>query len=329
MIAIVSPYPPQSSRGNSVSAVRIAGLLGQAGKEVKVMTVDEFVEKGDPNDDLIALHARRSERAILAHSERRAHGAKLIVMLTGSDLHKDVEHSKERAEIVRRSLELADQIVVSQDGSYDVLDEVFKNKTHVIYKSINLPERDSIKSGQDLDSDVFRVVYLAHLKMVKNPTFLESVLDHLPVSSKIRIDHFGEVFDDELGDWAKKFSSSERYDWRGNIDREDVSSEILNAQLTVNVSNVEGGANSIAESLFYHVPVILSDIPANVGMVGSNYLGLYENGNVEECASLLLRCENDPDFYTSMLTKTIERAKLYKKENEKSAWVKLFRDQNM
>jgi glycosyltransferase involved in cell wall biosynthesis len=82
---------------------------------------------------------------------------------------------------------------------------------------------------------------------------------------------------------------------------------------------MEGGANSVCEALAAGTPVIASDIPGNVGMLGKDYPGYYPVGDEEALAQLLEKAERNGDFYRSLKTACEARRPLVLPERERGA----------
>src|SRR5512132_4262321 len=104
-ISIVTPARPGTRNGNRHTAGRWAGFLREAGHRVAVR--NQWA--GEPCDLLLALHAARSHASVLTFRERHP-DKPLVVVLTGTDLYRDLPGSRK----ARQSLELADRIVVLQ-----------------------------------------------------------------------------------------------------------------------------------------------------------------------------------------------------------------------
>ena len=101
-ILIIGPAPTGSRGGNRVSALRWARMLRAEGHRVRIAA--EYT--GQPCDLVIALHARRSHGSIAAY--RAAYPERpLVVVLTGTDLYRDLQSSAR----ARASLELAWHLV--------------------------------------------------------------------------------------------------------------------------------------------------------------------------------------------------------------------------
>src|SRR5689334_434684 len=105
-ITITTPTGAGTRTGNLHTAQRYARFLRSAGHRVAVALQWE----GSPCDVLIALHAKRSFPSAESFKNKNPSG-KLVVVGTGTDIYRDLPGSKE----ARRSLELADRIIVLQE----------------------------------------------------------------------------------------------------------------------------------------------------------------------------------------------------------------------
>src|SRR3972149_9090486 len=121
-IAIVTPARAGTRNGNRHTAQRWAAHLRAVGHRVSVDTA----WNGKPCDLLVALHARRSHQSILEYKQHCA-GNPLVVVLTGTDLYRDLPASRE----AQQSLELADLIVTLQSEARNELKGKFRAKSRV------------------------------------------------------------------------------------------------------------------------------------------------------------------------------------------------------
>lgn len=282
-IAVVTPSRPDSPLGNSITANRWTEILTRLGHQVQTSTEWD----GSDAEVLIALHARRSYASV-----RRFHdsypGRPIVVGLTGTDLYLDVRSSKE----ARDSLAIAARLVGLQERAYEELDESLRSKVRVIYQSAVAPP----VRLQPLE-DCFEVCVSAHLRDVKDPLRAAWAARLLPADSRIRITHVGRALD-EL--WAKRAAEEERdnprYRWAGEKDHSGALDVLARSQAVVVSSEVEGGANVIAEAAVCGVPILCSRIPGNLGMLGSGYAGYYELRDTEGLARLLSGFETDLIF---------------------------------
>ena len=140
-ISIVTPAKAGSRNGNRHTAQRWAAFARALGHRVALGTEWD----GRECDLLLALHARRSHPSVERY--RAAHPrAPLVVALTGTDLYRDLPASAE----ARRSLELADRLVVLQDEARRALPARLRARARVIYQSADTafaPRRRAGASG--------------------------------------------------------------------------------------------------------------------------------------------------------------------------------------
>src|SRR5437867_3360399 len=102
-IALITPAGARSRTGNRHTATRWAAMLRSLGHRVRVSVRWD----GRAADVMIALHARRSHASIARFRERFP-ASPLVVVLTGTDLYRDIRTDKN----AKASLALADRLVV-------------------------------------------------------------------------------------------------------------------------------------------------------------------------------------------------------------------------
>lgn len=304
---IVSPEPLDSTRGNSITAVRWAGILRKLGHNVSVAS-DWTRSSGKDFELLIALHARRS------HSSIAAFPGPVVLGLTGTDLYGDLPGNAE----ARDSVSMATRIVVLQGAALQELDESARAKTRVIYQS------SVATAGKHPQDNCFDVCVLAHLRDVKDPLRAAAASRQLPVSSKIRVIHAGRAMD---ATWEEAARSEERtnprYHWLGELSHEGAAELLASSRLLVLSSKMEGGANAISEAVVCDVPALCSDIPGNVGMLASDYPGFFPVGDAGKLAELLNRAETDPGFLGSLDQFIRKLQPRFTPEREIAAWESL------
>lgn len=285
-IVLITPYGADQRGGNWHTTARWAGFLRDAGYEVEVDTD----WNGQPADLMIALHARRSFQSIQAFAERYP-SRPLIVVLTGTDLYRDIQINAN----AQAALDLAHRLVVLQARGLDELSLEHAAKTRVIYQSApEIPHQDQFNGP-------FRVLVVGHLREEKDPFRTALASAYLPENSRIQIMHLGRALTEEMAQTAHMVESKlPRYHWLGDTPHQTVLDQFSRADLLVVSSIMEGGANAICEALAASVPVIASHIPGNIGMLGEDYPGYYPVGDERQLAKLISRAENDPEFYAEL-----------------------------
>lgn len=263
---------------------------------------------------MIALHARRSAPAIAAFSQ--AFPAKpLIVVLTGTDLYRDI-HSDPDAQ---RSLRLASRLVVLQAAGLEELPSAMREKTTVIYQSAT-PLKAVAPANNKRN---FTVSMIGHLRDEKDPlTFMRAAeRAHYPM---LRFIHIGGALDTGLEQEAHFLQARHaRYKWLGNLAHGETRRKLKHSDLTVIASRMEGGANVIAEAITSGVPVLVSNISGNRGMLGEDYPGYFPVGDSQALAALIDRAATDAGFRLLLWRQCAARAPLFSVEREKTALLQL------
>jgi putative glycosyltransferase (TIGR04348 family) len=310
-IAIVTPAPPGSLHGNRGTALRWADILQQLGHSV---SVEQEIHSGDA-DVMVALHARRSASSICAFRERFP-SRPLIVALTGTDLYGDVPAADADA---IKSLHQASRLVVLHELPPGALPEEFNHKVRVLHQSMPARLREDIR-----DEDRFDVCVAGHLREVKDPFRAAEATTGLPESSRISIFHLGGAMSAEMERLAKHHEArNARYHWLGELLRNEALDRMAGCQLMVISSIMEGGPTVLTEALAMQLPVLVSDVPGHVGILGASYPGYFAVGDTESLRSLLLKAESDATYYESLLEGVRTRSHLADPARELAAWREL------
>ena len=264
---------------------------------------------GEPCDALIALHARRSAESI-ARFHAAARGRRMAVVLTGTDLYKDLPESREAA----ASLDVADRIVVLQDDALRLLGAKWRRKAEVIFQSAPILARRAKPRGR-LDC-----VVVGHLREEKDPRTLFDAVRRLPPGLPIRIRHIGAPLDPALGDLARGLARDDpRYRYSGALAHGLTRAAIQSAHVLVHPSVVEGGANVVVEAITAGTPVIASRISGNVGMLGRDYPGYFAPRDAAGLAKLLVGALEDPRELSCLRSACDERKRLFRPQAEAAA----------
>lgn len=293
-IGIVTPAPPRSLRGNRVTALRWAKHLRELGHRVSV--VERY--QTQRFDLLIALHARRSAAAVIRFRRLRP-AAPIIVVLTGTDLYADLRKSR----LARRSLDLADRLVVAQPLALRALAEKWRRKARVVPKSAVIPEGigTGLATPRPRSARTFVVCVLGHLRPVKDPFRTALAARRLPPNSSIEVHHFGAALTPGAARRARQeMRVNPRYRWHGEVPRPTALRHLANSRLMALTSRMEGGANVLVEALALGVPVLASRIDGSVGILGGDYPGYFPAAYTAALAKLLRRVETDAAFYREL-----------------------------
>jgi putative glycosyltransferase (TIGR04348 family) len=320
-LVIVSPALADANNGNwqtarrwqrllsATHAVRIASDWPGEGPEAQALAAKDSV--------MLALHARRSAGAIRAWARERGPQG-LGVVLTGTDLYHDIFRDRD----AKRSLELAQRLVVLQEQGPASVPLAWRAKTQVIFQSI--PTREPLPKARRW----LRVVCVGHLRSVKSPQTLMQAARLLKDHADIRIDHIGEALAPEWAEAAQATAGdAPHYRWLGSLSHGQALRAIRRAHLLVNTSAMEGGAHVVMEAIRCGTPVLASRVPGNVGMLGADYEGFFPHDDGQALAHLLLRCRQEQDdpagLSARLAAQCALRAPLFEPEAERAALLQL------
>ena len=305
-IVIVTPALAQANNGNWQTASRWARLLRPA---YRVRVLGSWHAGEGDADLLIALHARRSAATLAAW--RQAHPERaLLLVLTGTDLYRDILHDAR----AQQSLALADALVVLNELGAQALPEEFRAKCHVVLQSCST-RRMLPRTGRHL-----RALMVGHLREEKDPQTYFAAARLLAQRPDILLDHVGSALDPSLGEAAAALAAAQpNYRWLGALSHAAVRRHIHRAHVLVHASRMEGGAHVVIEALRSGTPVLASNIAGNLGLLGSAYPGVFEPGDAAGLAALLARARDDAAMLPALQHNAAARAPLFTAEAESAA----------
>jgi dimethylhistidine N-methyltransferase len=303
-ILIVTPAVRGDRSGNRVTALRWAGFLRSLGHRVRISCSFE----DEDCDAMVALHAHKSHASLARFKERSK--KPLIVALTGTDVYGKISAES------RRSLEIADRIVVLQPRAILRLDPELRRKAIAIFQSAPAASR--------VPSDPPFVMVVGHLRPIKDPLRAAEASRLLPPDARMMVLHAGAALDPEHEARATgEMRENPRYRWLGSISRREVRTLLSQSRALVLSSLAEGGANVVCEAIRAGVPVLASRIEGTIGQLGEGYPGYFEPGDTKALSELLLRLERDPAFLRKLEEHAARLAPLFAPERERALWGKL------
>lgn len=201
-LTLVTPNLPEARSGNFITAARYRRIFERLGHRVRLTTAYD----GEATDALVALHARRSHTSIRGFASRAA-GRPIVVVLTGTDLYRDIHSDADAQE----SLELASRLVVLQRMGVPELPERHRAKTRVIYQSVS----GCHPHGHPPRGE-FRVAVVGHMRSEKDPLRTALAARLLPAESRVKVVHAGSALEPEWREAASRENeTNRRYRWIG------------------------------------------------------------------------------------------------------------------
>ena len=314
-VCLVTPALASANNGNWQTAHRWARFLA-ADYEVRLMLEWD----GRPADAMLALHARRSAASIAAWAAQRPRRP-LAVVLTGTDLYRDIHHDA----AAQRSLALADRLVVLHEGAPGEVPTAVpaehRAKCVVCFQS-TAQRRTLAKTARHL-----RALMVGHLREEKDPATYFAAARRLAGRGDILLDHIGAPLDAALGAAAGELATAvPSFRWLGALPHAATLAHIQRAHVLVHASAMEGGAHVVMEAVRCGTPVLASRISGNVGMLGAGYGGYFEPGDAAGLCKLLQRCRDDKAMLPMLQAQCAARAPLFAPERERATLHMLLAD---
>lgn len=310
-IVLVTPALAKANNGNWHTARRWARMLGGA---YRVTLTDDAC--GVPADAMIALHARRSAASIASWAAASP-GRGLVVVLTGTDLYRDI-HSDAPAQA---SLQLAQRLVVLNECGAQALPAALRSKVRVVLQSC--PSRATLpKTTRHL-----RALAVGHLRPEKAPVTYWQAARRLQGRTDLLFDHVGGALDSQLGAQVQALAAAHpRFRWLGALAQPQARRRIQAAHVLVHPSVMEGGAHVVIEALRSGTAVLASRIDGNVGLLGADHPGLFEPGDDAQLAALLVACRDEHGLLPRLQAAGAARAALFAPKREQAALMSLMQE---
>lgn len=289
-----------------MTAERYAKIFRSLGMRAEI--VNAF--NGQDFELLVALHARRSGRGALAF-QKRFPQRPLIVVLTGTDVYRDIHTSR----LAQRVMRAATALVALQPYAIRELPRNVRAKAHSIIQSASSTRVSQRKKSR------FEACVLGHLRWEKDPLRTAYAVRIMRADLPIRVTQAGKALTHRFALLARREEErNPRYRWVGQLSRAAARRLLASSDLMVISSRLEGGANIVSEAIAAGVPVVASRVPGNEGLLGSDYPGYYPPGDTRALASLLERALSDRRFYLKLRRSCSRLRDSVSFERERAAW---------
>ena len=305
MLLIVTPYGPETGSGNWRTAERYHRLLTQAGVAASIVVGEPSVADLSSASCGLLLHARRSHAAGLLFTQACKPYA---VVLTGTDLYADLQgHTSVAWRQQAEQTILASKAVVGlQADACNCLRGLLPQAPPCVV----IPQTSSFEASaqggvharpqaSSVPPTRLHALVVGHVRPEKDPltayravTMLAQAQQPLPV----RLTHLGGVLDAgldaELSDFVRDHKAPVQR--QGQVSHERVRQAMLEADLLIAPSRMEGGALVLAEASAVGLPILASRIPGHMGILGEQHPGWFETGDAADLAARLQRWLSRP-----------------------------------
>ena len=307
-IHIVTPVALDATNGNRHTADQYAAVFRALGHEVTLAQSGKQATL-PPADTLIAIHAEKSHQDIVAFKQQYPSNRCMVV--AGTDVYVD-----QLSAATVESIEVADVLVTLQHKATEQIPEAARGKAVTIFQSFETPSEKVAR----MDDGFFNIAVVGHLRAVKDPMRAAAAVRLLPETSKVRVQHVGEILEPEFESLVEaEMAENPRYTWLGGLNANASQALIGSCQLLVHSSLAEGGPRVIGEAVVAGTPILASRIDGITGTLGDDYPGYFEPKGTEELAALIQRAETDQGFYEALKTAIADRAPRFDPALERAA----------
>ena len=310
---ILFPDNKKAVTGNFCSALQYQIILQDLGHRVEL--ANRYIEQDA--EVLIAINADKNNSHIRKFNSDNPQ-SKIILILSGTDIYP--EPSAKAID----SMEVGNVLVLLQSHGIDQVPPIYRNKSTIIYQSIEKLSVDSERSKSDSE---FRVVLISNIRSVKDPLIASRACRLISPASKLKITHVGYCLDEGLGlELTQENKSNIRYEWVGGLSRLEAMTILSESHVLLITSQHEGAGRVVGEAIQLGVPIVSTNNLGVTGILGDDYEGYYPVGDAKALSDILTKAEEDKEFLAQLNIHCQNRSSLFDIEEEKKNWEKLIND---
>ena len=310
---ILFPDNKKAVTGNFCSALQYQIILQDLGHRVEL--ANRYIEQDA--EVLIAINADKNNSHIRKFNSDNPQ-SKIILILSGTDIYP--EPSAKAID----SMEVGNVLVLLQSHGIDQVPPLYRNKSTIIYQSIEKLSVDSERSKSDSE---FRVVLISNIRSVKDPLIASRACRLISPASKLKITHVGYCLDEGLGlELTQENKSNIRYEWVGGLSRLEAMTILSESHVLLITSQHEGAGRVVGEAIQLGVPIVSTNNLGVTGILGDDYEGYYPVGDAKALSDILTKAEEDKEFLAQLNVHCQNRSSLFDIEEEKKNWEKLIND---
>ena len=190
---------------------------------------------------------------------------------------------------------LADEVITVSRELTNYVKEKYGREAKYIPNGVNIVDQGSdsdILSQFGLEPQKY-ILTVTRLVKHKGPHYLIKAFQKLDTDSKLVIVGDGAHTDDYVAQLIKLSQNDSRIIFTGERLGNDLAQLFRGARLFVQPSESEGLSITLLEAMAYGVPVLVSDIPANLEAIG-DYGWSFRSGDVNDLAAKLKECLDNP-----------------------------------
>lgn len=267
-VVLASPKFPQP-RGNTVTVRRIASNLEKLGVSAEIIstTEEQHLHPLPPGDLVHGFHAYQFHQFM---QKMEQPPGMYVVTMTGTDLNVDLFDPLRRADVLACLRGAAAIHVFDEKAKSTVLREAPDLAGKVFAIAQGNSDFPSASASLKKERDSFVFLLPAGIRKVKNVPAAISMLSKLQMAyPQLRLWIVGPVLEEV--EWQiVKGLVEEHAEWiryLGQMPHAEMGALYPQADAVLNSSHSEGQPAAILEAMGFGLPVLVSDIPGNSGIV--------------------------------------------------------------
>lgn len=295
-VLLVTPYQKQQ-RGNSITSQRLQKGLSQLGYEVVLVSLDSSYGWSEAAQRLSqrgyqllhVLHAVSVDYVL----QRLPAAAELPLILTttGTDINIDLLGSQRSK--IEKAFNIASRVVVFHHDFVPVLTSIIPtvaDKLRVIPQGVDLPDSPAWSCSRlQCQADDLIAVLPSGIRPVKRIEWaLEAMETAAVYQTNLHLLIAGPVIDSDYAHAImNRINQTPRTKYLGEVKHQEIAGLYKAADMVLNTSLVEGQPQAALEGMSVGLPVIMSRVPGNLGIITPGKEGFYVE-NPQELAEAML-----------------------------------------
>lgn len=277
-ILLAAPNYPQP-RGNTVTVRRIAANLEKLGVQTQIVSItgDNRVDTLPPADLVHGFHAYYFYQFM---EQLAVKPDRYIVTMTGTDLNADLFNPEKRPGVLSTLIGAEAIHVFDEAAKNTVLQEVPHLEDKIFPIAQGTGSFSNADSLHEKEAGTFLFVLPAGIRKVKNIPFAITALAKLQEEfPKLRLWLAGPVLEPAEADVVRDLTE-QHADWLryiGEVPHAEMGAIYEQADVVLNTSHSEGQPAAILEAMGYGLPVLVSNVAGNSGMVENGRTGYLYN----------------------------------------------------
>ena len=335
-IALVAPHRLSSTRGNSITILRVASEMESMGATVRIWEADRQSDVcaiasqivGFKPSVINGFHAYHFSR--LALRLRQITDVPIVVTATGTDVNVNL-YAESSRRITARCLRAAAAVVVFSSATADRLNfEIMlpREEVRVIPQAVDEAPVVEEEAPLRRSADDFVLCLPSALRRVKNPLFCLAPIHSLRTEyPNLCVVFAGSPLEPEvLDELMRETRDMPWVNYLGDLPHNRIPDLIRRSDVVVSSSLSEGMSSTLLEAMSLGTPVLASNVEGNKAIIEDGVDGLLFDSEADFIQQMEKLIE-DPELRRKLTSNAEKRiARDHLPEKEAHAYVTLYKE---